>query len=160
MMGDAAVASAVLALRGDGPLTPALRHRIADQLEALATEAARLRHRLGERTTVDWSPELDARMLMLLAEGLTYRVVGQRMSAETGQGISKDAVIGRAHRIEAPPRSSPIGVAGPRGSQRQPMPMTTTGGLRPTNSTPLGPGFSANADGNVTEGAHHHAGVP
>ena len=90
-----------------------MRQRIADQLEALAVEVVQLRRRTGDRRTVEWSPELDARVLALLAGGLSYRVVARRVSAETGQTISKDAVVGRAHRLGAPPRPSPIRAAEP-----------------------------------------------
>ena len=104
MTNDDAVASAALALRGHEYLTPALRQRIADQLEALVAEIGQLRRRAGERHTVAWSPELDARVLALLAAGLSYRVMAVRVSAETGRTISKGAVVGRAHRLAAPPR--------------------------------------------------------
>jgi GcrA cell cycle regulator len=50
----------------------------------------------------DWTTELVARLRVLWAEGYTIAEIGRRMS------VSKNAVVGKAHRLVLPPRPSPI----------------------------------------------------
>ncbi len=49
-----------------------------------------------------WNPESDRRLRDLWEQGITTVLIGQAM------GISKNAVIGRAHRLELPLRANPI----------------------------------------------------
>lgn len=54
----------------------------------------------------DWSDETIAQMRALWSEGHSTAEIGRRM------GTSKNAVVGKAHRIFLPPRPSPIRAAG------------------------------------------------
>lgn len=49
-----------------------------------------------------WTPELSSRLAVLWAEGHSVAEIGRRL------GVSKNAVIGRAHRIGCAPRPSPL----------------------------------------------------
>src|SRR3954465_6628640 len=51
---------------------------------------------------MDWNEETIARIRALWAEGLSTAEIGRRM------GISKNAVVGKAHRLNLPARPSPI----------------------------------------------------
>lgn len=55
-----------------------------------------------------WDDKADAKLRALWAEGLSTAKIGERM------GITKNSVIGRAHRLGLPGRASPIQAAGPR----------------------------------------------
>jgi len=63
----------------------------------------------------DWTDDTIARLRALWDEGHATAEIGRRM------GISKNAVVGKAHRLELPARQSPIirGTSGPS-SPRQP----------------------------------------
>ena len=50
----------------------------------------------------DWTPETIHRLRTLWAEGLSTAVIGTRM------GVSKNAIVGKAHRLNLPARPSPI----------------------------------------------------
>ncbi len=50
----------------------------------------------------DWTPDVIAHLRTLWAEGHSTAEIGRRM------GISKNAVVGKAHRLGLPPRPSPI----------------------------------------------------
>jgi GcrA cell cycle regulator len=52
-----------------------------------------------------WTPERDAQLTADWASGFTTSEIGDRM------GISKNSVIGRAHRLRLPSRGSPINLA-------------------------------------------------
>ena len=75
---------------------------------------------------MDWSVEAIERLKALWAEGHSTAEIGRRM------GISKNAVVGKAHRLNLPPRPSPIRrepgekpvAAAPR-APRIPAPRTT-----------------------------------
>jgi GcrA cell cycle regulator len=63
-----------------------------------------------------WTPELIAQLSGLWEEGLSTAEIGRRL------GITKNAVVGKAHRLELNPRPSPLksppvrrslGVSGP-----------------------------------------------
>jgi GcrA cell cycle regulator len=65
---------------------------------------------------MDWTAEAIERLKALWAEGHSTAEIGRRM------GISKNAVVGKAHRLSLPARPSPIrretlGVATPRPAQ-------------------------------------------
>lgn len=51
---------------------------------------------------MDWTEEVIDRLRVLWAEGLSTAEIGRRLS------ISKNAVVGKAHRLELPARPSPI----------------------------------------------------
>lgn len=59
----------------------------------------------------NWTDELIARLRALWAEGHSAAEIGRRM------GISKNAVVGKAHRLDLPARPSPIIL---KGAKRQP----------------------------------------
>jgi GcrA cell cycle regulator len=49
-----------------------------------------------------WNDERIAELRKLWDEGLSASIIGERL------GISKNAVVGKAHRLKLPPRPSPI----------------------------------------------------
>ncbi len=51
---------------------------------------------------MEWTDETIARLKELWAEGLSTAEIGRRLS------ITKNAVVGKAHRLSLPPRPSPI----------------------------------------------------
>jgi GcrA cell cycle regulator len=51
---------------------------------------------------MDWGPEAIETLRALWAEGLSTAEIGRRM------GVSKNAVVGKAHRLNLPARPSPI----------------------------------------------------
>lgn len=51
---------------------------------------------------MEWNEETIARLRTLWNEGLSTAEIGRRM------GVSKNAVVGKAHRLGLPPRPSPI----------------------------------------------------
>ncbi len=60
---------------------------------------------------MDWTEDAIARLKLLWAEGHSTAEIGRRM------GVSKNAVVGKAHRLALPARPSPIrreGTARPR----------------------------------------------
>ena len=82
---------------------------------------------------MDWTEETIARLRQLWQDGHSTAEIGRRM------GITKNAVVGKAHRLELPARPSPIR----RGTQDGPRPRRsavrrTTGATLPgmTSSTP------------------------
>ncbi len=57
---------------------------------------------------MDWSPEQISELTRLWGEGLTTSEIGKQL------GISKNAVVGKAHRLHLAARPSPIKRTGPR----------------------------------------------
>ncbi len=57
---------------------------------------------------IDWTPERTSTLIALWEEGLTTSEMGRRL------GVTKNAVVGKVHRIGLPKRNSPI--------RRQPKP--------------------------------------
>lgn len=51
---------------------------------------------------MDWTDERIARLKKLWSEGLTMTAIGKQLC------VSKNAVVGKVHRLELKPRSSPI----------------------------------------------------
>ena len=51
---------------------------------------------------MEWNDETITQLRELWAEGLSTAEIGRRMS------VSKNAVVGKAHRLNLPPRPSPI----------------------------------------------------
>ena len=64
---------------------------------------------------IDWTEETIARLRTLWAEGHSTAEIGRRM------GTSKNAIIGKAHRLQMAPRASPIRERG-TGTPRKPTP--------------------------------------
>jgi GcrA cell cycle regulator len=57
---------------------------------------------------MDWTPEQINQLTRLWSEGLSTADIGKRL------GISKNAVVGKAHRLHLDSRPSPIKRIGPR----------------------------------------------
>jgi GcrA cell cycle regulator len=51
---------------------------------------------------MEWTDEIIAKLQQLWTEGLSTAEIGRRLN------ISKNAVVGKAHRLNLPPRPSPI----------------------------------------------------
>jgi len=69
---------------------------------------------------MEWTDETIERLRALWAEGLSTAEIGRRM------GISKNAVVGKAHRLNLPARPSPIRRDGSGAVPRAPTPLATT----------------------------------
>ena len=74
---------------------------------------------------MEWTEETIERLRALWAEGLSTAEIGRRM------GISKNAVVGKAHRLNLPARPSPIRRDGNGGPPRPPAPRRVTGPTLP-----------------------------
>jgi len=77
---------------------------------------------------IDWTEELVARLRALWLEGHTTAEIGRRM------GITKNAVIGKVHRLQLPSRPSPIRQAGSSTPRRQTVPRVRGPSLPPLRS--------------------------
>ena len=66
-------------------------------------------------TTMDWTDEVITRLRQLWAEGHSTAEIGRRL------GVSKNSIVGKAHRLELDPRPSPIRNGGP-GARRKSRP--------------------------------------
>jgi GcrA cell cycle regulator len=65
----------------------------------------------------EWTDDSIKKLRQLWSEGHSTAEIGRRM------GISKNAVVGKAHRLDLPARPSPIRTGGsPRAPRRQPIP--------------------------------------
>ncbi len=69
----------------------------------------------------DWPPEVIARLSGLWAEGLSTAEIGRRLN------ISKNAVVGKAHRLNLPPRPNPIRPRGDGQPHNKPPPRVREG---------------------------------
>jgi GcrA cell cycle regulator len=75
---------------------------------------------------MEWNEETIARLRELWAEGLSTAEIGRRM------GVSKNAVVGKAHRLNLPARPSPIRRDGAQsGTPRVTVPRRVTGPTLP-----------------------------
>ena len=79
---------------------------------------------------MDWTDETIARLRSLWDEGHTTAEIGRQL------GVTKNAVVGKAHRLELPARPSPIR----RGAEekpvaRNPVPRRATGSTLPALAT-------------------------
>jgi GcrA cell cycle regulator len=82
---------------------------------------------------MEWADETIGKLRELWAEGLSTSEIGRRL------GVSKNAVVGKAHRLELPPRPSPIRRDGTGGAPRRSTPRRVAGPtLPPLKSTTLG----------------------
>lgn len=84
---------------------------------------------------MDWTAEAIERLRALWAEGHSTAEIGRRM------GISKNAVVGKAHRLNLPARPSPIrreAVGGPEARQQAARPVRPAG-VAPRTTLPPSP---------------------
>src|SRR5215472_2238771 len=88
---------------------------------------------------MEWTEEKIAELRILWAEGLSTAEIGRRIN------VSKNAVVGKAHRLDLPARPSPIRRDGPRLSSRPPAPRRITGPTLPPLVTSLASGLIAAA---------------
>ena len=51
---------------------------------------------------MEWTEHQIARLRQDWAEGLSTRIIGERL------GFSKNSIVGKAHRLDLPPRPSPV----------------------------------------------------
>ena len=87
---------------------------------------------------MEWSEDIIDRLKGLWAEGLSTAEIGRRM------GISKNAVVGKAHRLNLPARPSPIRRGGEGVRPRVPVPRVSGPTLPPLAATGLAvPSFAA-----------------
>lgn len=83
---------------------------------------------------MEWNEEAIVRLRALWAEGHSTAEIGRRL------GVSKNAVVGKAHRLDLPARPSPIRRDGNGGAPRRPTPRRVAGPtLPPLSSTALPP---------------------
>lgn len=68
----------------------------------------------------DWNTDAIARLRSLWAEGHSTAEIGRRL------GVSKNAVIGKSHRLDLPARPSPIRTDGVREAQAPRRPRSPT----------------------------------
>ncbi len=82
---------------------------------------------------MDWTPERIADLTRLWNEGLTTSEIGKRL------GISKNAVVGKAHRMHLSARPSPIKRSARPALPRphMPVPRTAVPVSRPTSAKPM-----------------------
>ncbi len=73
---------------------------------------------------MDWNEETIARLRAMWDEGLTTAEIGRRL------GVTKNAVVGKSHRLLLPPRPSPIRRM-PAGQTPRPQPRRTVGPTLP-----------------------------
>ncbi len=66
-------------------------------------------------TPFEWTPEITAALMALWKEGLPTAEIGQRL------GVTKNAVIGKVHRIGLVKRQSPIKGGPPCGKRKKPV---------------------------------------
>jgi GcrA cell cycle regulator len=81
---------------------------------------------------MEWNEETIAKLRALWDEGLSTAEIGRRM------GVSKNAVVGKAHRLNLAPRPSPIRRGGERAPRRR-LARRVTGPTLPTLNTTLPP---------------------
>ena len=81
---------------------------------------------------MEWNTETIERLRGLWAEGYSTAEIGRRM------GISKNAVVGKAHRLNLPSRPSPIRRE-PGRAARPPQPRRVTGPTLPPLATASAP---------------------
>jgi len=84
---------------------------------------------------MEWAEETISRLRMLWDEGLSTAEIGRRL------GVSKNAVVGKAHRLDLPARPSPIRWGGVAAAPRRTLPRRVAGPtLPPLSSTGPLPG--------------------
>ena len=79
---------------------------------------------------MDWNEETIARLRALWAEGHSTAEIGRRL------GVTKNAVVGKAHRLMLPPRPSPIRRLGEGHVPRRSQPKRSVGPTLPPLPVP------------------------
>ena len=91
----------------------------------------------GHASDFEWNDKTITRLRELWDEGHSTAEIGRRF------GITKNAVVGKAHRLDLPGRPSPIrggGTAGPRVKTKLPVPkLADLVATQPLPSTPATP---------------------
>lgn len=80
---------------------------------------------------MEWNETIITELRSLWAEGLSTAEIGRRL------GISKNAVVGKAHRLDLSPRPSPIRRSDRPASSTPPAPRAVGPTLAPLASTPV-----------------------
>ena len=75
---------------------------------------------------MDWTDEVIERLKTLWAEGVSTAEIGRRI------GVSKNAVVGKAHRLLLEARPSPIRRGSPAAAPKRPAVRRTVGPTLPT----------------------------
>ncbi|QEH96116.1 GcrA cell cycle regulator [Gluconobacter thailandicus] len=92
----------------------------------------------GQRNRyMDWTDETIARLRELWSQGLSTAEIGRQLS------ITKNAVVGKAHRLGLPPRPSPIRNRKVKDGE---TPSTETPRRKPPTRKPAAPKAEASAD--------------
>lgn len=86
---------------------------------------------------MEWNESIIAELRRLWAEGLSTAEIGRRL------GISKNAVVGKAHRLDLAPRPSPIRRSERPAGAAAPAPRAIGPTLAPLPSTPIASPASA-----------------
>ena len=85
-------------------IEPALRHPSTEEEAPKKTldfnELWGIQGQNQAMTTKEWTPQRTAALIALWEEGLTTSVMGQRL------GVTKNAVVGKVHRLGLPKRAS------------------------------------------------------
>jgi GcrA cell cycle regulator len=81
---------------------------------------------------MEWTEEVIIKLRSLWSDGLSTAEIGRRLS------ISKNAVVGKAHRLNLPPRPSPIRRAGEGAPPRPVAPRRAQGPTLPPLSAAIG----------------------
>ncbi len=87
----------------------------------------------NEQHQESWSPTRIGLLRALWDEGLSTSAIGQRLQ------ITKNAVIGKAHRLQLPPRSSPIRPSQTDGLATKPAPRSRAPQPVPVRQVPVIP---------------------
>lgn len=80
---------------------------------------------------MDWTDDVIDRLKALWAEGHSTAEIGRRM------GVSKNAVVGKAHRLSLDARPSPIRRGEPGEAPKRPAAKRMTGPTLPTMAAPV-----------------------
>jgi GcrA cell cycle regulator len=87
---------------------------------------------MKEGRNMEWTEEAIAKLRTLWAEGLSTAEIGRRLS------ISKNAVVGKAHRLNLPARPSPIRRTEGQSATRPSAPKRAQGPTLPPLSASVG----------------------
>lgn len=69
------------------------------------------------RSNTPWTPEAERLFVTLFAQGLSHRLIAERLSAATGERVTRNASIAKAHRLGLRRASHDVSDAGPRGGR-------------------------------------------
>lgn len=82
---------------------------------------------------MEWTEDAISRLRALWAEGHSTAEIGRRL------GVSKNAVVGKAHRLDLPARPSPIRRDGSGAAPRRPAPKRVAGPTLPPLTSAVAP---------------------